>query len=146
MYRLIVDANCSPFCAIFVLRRCSQDLATQLPDVLYFVHNNYFMDDFIQSLSTTAAARRLTKILGTVLHRGVFRLTKFISNNSDALSSVPAEDRGKSTPETKVVRRGIFALTPRTGRHLSPLVNRLRSDKFSAWFHLYSTPSTCYNS
>ena len=29
--RLIFGANCSPFCAIFVLRRCAQDLASQFP-------------------------------------------------------------------------------------------------------------------
>ena len=44
-----------------------------------------------------------------VFHREFFRLTKFISNNSDALSSVdalssiPAEDHVISTPETKVL-------------------------------------------
>ena len=67
------------------------------------VLNNFHMDDFIQSFSTPAVARRLTKDLLTVLQRGDFRLTKFISNNSDALSFIPAQDRVKSASETKVL-------------------------------------------
>ena len=101
--RLIFGANCSPFCAIFVLRRCAQDLASRFPDVLQALLNNFYMDDFIQSFSTPAAARQLTNDLRTVLQRGGFRLTKFISNNSDALSSTPVEDREKSASETKVL-------------------------------------------
>ena len=61
------------------------------------------MDDFIQSFSTPAAACQLTNDLRTVLQRGGFRLTKFISNKSDALSSIPAEDREKSASQTKVL-------------------------------------------
>ena len=101
--RLTFGANCSPFCAILVLRRCAQDLASQFPDVLQAVLNNFYMDDFIQSFSTPVAARQLTNDLRTVLQRGGFRLTKFISNNSDALSSIPAEDREKSASKTKVL-------------------------------------------
>ena len=101
--RLIFGANCAPFCAIFVLRRCAQDLGSQFPDVLQAVLNIFYMDDFIQSFSTTAAARQLTNVLRTVLQRGGFRLSKFISNNSDALSSIPVEDREKSASETKVL-------------------------------------------
>ena len=67
------------------------------------VLNNFHKDDFIQSFSTPAVARRLTKDLLTVLQRGDFRLTKFISNNSDALSFIPAQDRVKSASETKVL-------------------------------------------
>ena len=59
--------------------------------------------DFIQYFSTPAAARQLTKNLRTVLQRGGFCLTKFIANNSDALSAIPAEDRDKSASETKVL-------------------------------------------
>ena len=54
------------------------------------------MDDFIQSFSTPVAARQLTNDLRTVLQRGGFRLTKFISNINDALSAIPAEDREQS--------------------------------------------------
>ena len=61
------------------------------------------MDDFIQSFSTQAAARQLANDLRSVLYRGGFRLTKFISNNSDALSSIAAEDREQSASETKVL-------------------------------------------
>ena len=64
--------------------------------------NNFYMDNFIQSSSTPAAARQLTKNLRTVLQRGGFCLTKFISNNSDALSAIPAVDCQKSASETKV--------------------------------------------
>ena len=59
--------------------------------------------DFIQYFSTPAAARQSTKNLRTVLQRGGFCLTKFIANNSDALSAIPAEDRDKSASETKVL-------------------------------------------
>ena len=101
--RLIFGANCSPFCAIFVLRRCAQGLASQFPDVLQAVLNNFLLDDFIQSFSTPAAARKLINILRTVLQRGGFRLTKFISNNRDVLSAIPAGNREKSASETKVL-------------------------------------------
>ena len=103
--RLIFGANCSSFRAIFVLRRWAQDLASQFPDVLQAVLNNFYMDNFIQTFSTPTAARQLTNDLRTVLQLGGFRLTMSISNNSYALSSIPAEDREQSASETKVLGR-----------------------------------------
>ena len=55
--RLIFCENCFTFCAIFVLRRCAQDLAIQFLDVLHSVLNNFYMDEFIQFFSTTATTR-----------------------------------------------------------------------------------------
>ena len=67
------------------------------------VLNNFYMNDFIQSFSTPVAACQLTNDLRTVLQRGGFRLTKFISNNNDVLSAIPAGDREQSASETKVL-------------------------------------------
>ena len=91
--RLMFGVNCSPWCAIFALRRCAADLSDRFRDVYAAVLQNFYMDDFIIFFATAEAARRLTSNLRTVLQHGGFRLAKFVSSNPAALTALPEEDK-----------------------------------------------------
>ena len=90
--RLIFGATCSPSCAIYVLRRCAEDHQTQFPAVFHSILNNFYMDDFVQSFSSVDEAKQLTANLRLVLQKGGFHLTKFISNSTEILQSLPNDD------------------------------------------------------
>ena len=100
--RLIFGANCSPYCAVFVLRKCSFDNCDQFPHVYASVLKDFYMDDFMKSFPTITDARKLKSDLRTVLARGGFRLTKFASNNSSAIDHLPETEK-ESPVETKRV-------------------------------------------
>ena len=102
--RLIFGANCSPCCAIFVLRKCAADHSTQFSEVDQAVRKNFYMDDLIKSCPNASEARRLTEDLRNVLMRGGFRLTKFLSNkvsNEDG----PSELQGNRQKKLKRPKR-----------------------------------------
>ena len=101
--RLIFGANCSPCCAIFVLRKCAADHSTQFPEVDQAVRKNFYMDDFIKSFPNASDARRLTEDLRNVLMRGGFRLTKFLSNNAAAIIHLPESEKETPVQTTRVL-------------------------------------------
>ena len=101
--RSIFGANCSPCCAIFVLRNCAADRSTQFPEVDQAVRKNFYMDDFIKYFPNASEARRLAEDLRNVLMRGGFRLTKFLSNNAAAINHLPESEKEKPVQTTRVL-------------------------------------------
>ena len=101
--RLIFGASCSPCCAIFVLQKCAADHSTQFPDVDQAVRKKFSLDDFIKSFANVSDARRLTEASRNVLIRGGFRLTKFLSNNSAAISHLPESEKESPVQTTRVL-------------------------------------------
>ena len=70
--RLIFGANCSPFFAKIILRKCAADHSIQFPEIHQAVRTNFYMDDFFWSFPNVSVARRLTENLRCVLMRGGF--------------------------------------------------------------------------
>ena len=91
--RLIFGATCSPFCAIFVLNRCAEDNAIEFPKAVNAIKNHFFMDDCIHSLPSIKEAIETINQTKNSLHKGGFRLTKFVSNKHEALKFIEQEDR-----------------------------------------------------
>ena len=91
--RLFFGANCSPFCAFFVLNRCAEDNATEFSKAVNAIKNHFYMDDYIHSLPSIEEAIETINQTKDSLHKGGFRLTKFVSNKHGALRFIEQEDR-----------------------------------------------------
>ena len=90
--RLIFGATCSPFCAIFVLNRCAEDNAIELPKAVS-AKKPLYMDDHIRSLPSIQETIEIISQSKNSLHKGSFRLTKFVSNKHEELKFFEQEDR-----------------------------------------------------
>ena len=55
--RLIFEATCSPFCAIYVLHKCAEDNKIQFSAALNAIKHHFYIDDYIQSLPKIAEAK-----------------------------------------------------------------------------------------
>ena len=76
----------SPCCANWALRKTSPK---NLPDVKQAMERNFYMYDFLRSLSTVDELIELSKrVISTLLSHG-FRLTKWVSNSCEMLNSLP---------------------------------------------------------
>jgi hypothetical protein len=98
-YQMLVHlfgAVSSPSCANFALRRTAEDnKCTFDPEVISTVFNNVYVDVCLKSLPTAEAAINLAKDLSTLLSKGGFRLTKWISNDQEVLQAIPEKERAK---------------------------------------------------
>ena len=91
--RLIFGATSSPFCANFVLNRCAEDNAIEFPKPVNAIKNHFFIDDCIHSLPSIEEAIETINQTKDSLHKGGFRLTKFVSNKHEALRFIEQEDQ-----------------------------------------------------
>ena len=98
--RLIFGATCSPFCAIYVLNRCTED-KSKFPAALNAIKHHFYMNDYIQSLPTISEAKKIISQTTRCLKNGGFRLTKFVSNEPDVLTEMSSDDKD----ETKQIIR-----------------------------------------
>ena len=84
----------SPTCASYALRRTADDNAEHFDeDAVQTVRRNFYVDDCLKSVVDDQQASRLVDQLRPLLDKGGFRLTKWISNSSDAIQSVPVPER-----------------------------------------------------
>ncbi|XP_068242327.1 uncharacterized protein [Palaemon carinicauda] len=56
------------------------------------IRHNFYVDDCLKSCADVPTAVKLVKDLVSATGEGGFRLTKFVSNSSDVLEALPAED------------------------------------------------------
>lgn len=96
-YKMLVHifgAKSSPCCANKALRMTAEDNAADYdPEVIQSVYRNFYVDDVLKSAPTTEKAIHLATDLVKLLREGGFRLTKFMSNCREALTSIPPENR-----------------------------------------------------
>ena len=86
----VFGARCLPCCATFALRKTAEDNLTG--ETLIAVRNNTYVDDLCVSCGSIEEASQLIKQLCNLLKSGGFRLTKFLSNSNEVVSSIPLED------------------------------------------------------
>ena len=79
----------SPCCANWALRNTSID--SEL-DVKNTIERNFYMDDFLKSLSNVDDLINLSKRVMSVLQCHGFRLTKWMSNSPEILHSLPTSE------------------------------------------------------
>ena len=82
------------------------------------VDRNFYMDDFIKSLSSTAKAKKIfTELVQCLKQRG-FELKKWITNNAELNAFIPENLRSSSTIKTfdvEAINYSIFGLKLLTG-------------------------------
>ena len=78
--RHIFGAKDSPTCANYALQRTARDNVNQYPEATKAVLENFYMDDYFDSVESPDRALKRWKELVHLLHLGGFKLTKFVSN------------------------------------------------------------------
>ena len=90
--RLIFGAKCSPSIAIFALNQTAKDFAASDRKTAELINRRFYMDDFVHSFESIEIAQASSLKLKTVLNKGGFNLTKFVSNKPEALVRLPETD------------------------------------------------------
>ena len=73
-------AKDSPTCANYELQRTALDNVNQYPEATKAVLENFYMDDYLDSVESPERALKRSKELVHPIHLGGFKLTKFVSN------------------------------------------------------------------
>ena len=93
----LFGATSSPACAQFSLLQASEDQKNEFDDeVRQLIRRNFYMDDCLFSAPTIGEAARLVREVSELLRKRGFQLTKWISNCSSVLQSIPRDSQVKS--------------------------------------------------
>ena len=112
MYQMrvvIFGAKCSPTLANFVLRRTAEDHKISTVESLAAataVTRNFYMDDFLKSEENVEKAKTMQKEVTSLVEKGGFHLTKWMSNSSDVMESIPPEERSSSGLDLSCLGQG----------------------------------------
>ena len=102
--RHIFGAKDSPTCANYALQRTARDNAKEYPEAAKAVLENFYMDDYLDSVESPERALIRSKELVHLLHLGDsigrFKLTKFVSNVPDLADQI---DGAAQSTEPKVI-------------------------------------------
>ena len=89
----VFGARSSPTCANYALQRTARDNQRNFnPLTVETVLKSFYMDDLLKSVDTLAVGISLVGELIDILKLGGFRLTKFMSNSAELLSTLPASE------------------------------------------------------
>ena len=88
----------------YALRRAVLDHADDDPVVTDVVHNAFYVDDCLLSCPSPEEAVSSVEKVCSVLAKGGFRLTKFVTNDEDILRQIPEAERAA---EVKDFRYGV---------------------------------------
>ena len=92
----LFGAISSPACANFALRRTAEDNIASFPsDFINTVKRNFYVDDCLKSLPSELEAIVHVNGLQSLLSRGGFKLTKWISNSRTVNEAIPESERSK---------------------------------------------------
>jgi len=99
-YRMVVHlfgATSSPSCSSFALRRTADDNKHLFSDeAVSTVRKNFYVDDCLKSVASSEQASYLVKELTEMLAKGGFRLTKWLSNQTEVIASIPEGERSST--------------------------------------------------
>ena len=90
----------STTCANYALQRTASDDAKEYPEAAKAVLENFYMDDYLDSVEFPERARIRSKELVHLFHLGGFKLTKFVCNVPDLADQI---DGSAKSPEPKVI-------------------------------------------
>ena len=76
----ILGAKDSPTCSNYSLQRTARDNAKCYPEAAKAFFENFYMDNYLDSVESPEKAINRSKELVHLLHLGRFKLTKFVSN------------------------------------------------------------------
>lgn len=90
----IFSATDSPCVANSTLKRTADDNDKDFDTItVQMLWRNFYIDDLLKTVPTPATATRLASQLIELCAKGGFNLTKFISNDRNVLTQIPAEER-----------------------------------------------------
>ena len=99
MYRMTVHlfgGTWSASCCNFVLQRTAEDHQQDFdPETVKTVLHDFYVDDCLKSLVNETKAISMLGQLCTLLKRGGFHLTKWLSNCREVLATIPTSDKAK---------------------------------------------------
>ena len=99
-YRMCVylfGAVCSPSCANFALLQTAKDFSSGFEQkTIETVKRCFYVDDCLASTSSVNEAKTLLLELQSLLRKGRFKITKWISNSREVMKEVPLADRSKA--------------------------------------------------
>ena len=98
--RHIFGAKDPPTCANYALKRTARDNAKEYPEAAKAVLENFYMDDYLDSVESPERALIRSKELVHLLHLGGFKRTKFVSNVPDLADRI---DGSAQSTEPKVI-------------------------------------------
>ena len=98
--RHIFGANDLPTCANYELQHTARDIAKEYPEAAKAVLDNFYIDDYLDSVESPERALIRSKDLVHLLHLGGFKLTKFLSNVPDLADQI---DGSAQSTELKVL-------------------------------------------
>ena len=86
----LFGATSSPSCANFALKQTANDFEGEYGEqAAEFIRKDFYVDDGLKSVPTTASAVELVKNVKAMSHQGGFNLHKFLSNSKDVIKSIP---------------------------------------------------------
>ena len=98
-YQMVVHlfgAASSPSCSNFALRKTAEDNSQHFPEaVVSTVKNNFYVDDCLKALPSDEEASHHASDLRSLLSKGGFRLSKWISTSRRVLETIPVAERAK---------------------------------------------------
>jgi len=90
----------SPSCANFALRKTADDNEEDYgPEIINTVKRNFYVDDCLKSVQSEQNATSHMKDLTSLLKKGEFRLTKWLSNSREVMESIPELERAMSVKD-----------------------------------------------
>ena len=92
----LFGATSSPSCAIYGLRKLATDHSEEYPKAADFIHNNFYVDDGLVSLSTPKEVIQLMNDAKALTNKGNLVLHKFQSNDPEVAAAL-----GCDGPTTK---------------------------------------------
>jgi hypothetical protein len=96
----LFGATSSPSCANFALLKTADDNSEQFDEeVTQTVRRNFYVDDCLKSVEDDSQAIALASDLRELLAKGGFRLTKWVSNSSRVVASLPESERAASVKD-----------------------------------------------
>ena len=97
--RHIFGTKDSPTCANYGLQRTARDNVSQYPEATKADQENFYMDDYLDSVESPERALNRAKELMHLLLLGGFKLTKFVSNAPNLADQI---DESPHSTEPKV--------------------------------------------
>ena len=133
----IFGATSSPACASFRLKQTAIDFNHLFdPKVAKIVQDNFYVDDCLASVSSVLEANLVVQELVSLLKRGGFRLTKWLSNSMEVIKHIPLEEHS-SCLEGRLLAND-------TRSHILGILWAVASDKLSiSADYLSFAPTTC---
>ena len=114
-YQMVVHlfgAASAPSCSNFALCKTAADNSEHFPQaVVSIVKNTFYIDDCLKALPSVEEASQHAIDLRSLLLKGGFRLTKWISKSREVLETIPEEEHAKEV-ETLDLSNGVWNRIP----------------------------------